>query len=182
MNISIAVSGTGGHIYPGISLAKKMISNGHNVIFFCNKNELSKKILSSSINVSEFITLDLLGKKKGFFFFIFLFKLIKSFFCSMYYINTKNIDIIVGMGGYLAFPVVLAGKILNKKIIIHEQNCYPGLSNKISNLFANKTTISFLDSKKYFISKKNIILTGNPIREEFYNYLDKFIYNLLLKG
>lgn len=182
MNIAIAVSGTGGHIYPGISLAKKIISRGQNVVFFCNKNKLSKKILiSSSLEISDMVKLDFFGKKKGIFFLVFIFKLIKSFFYSLYCLNTRNIDVVVGMGGYLSFPVVLAGKCLNKKVIIHEQNYYPGLANKILNFFADKTAISFLDTKKYFHCKKNVFFTGNPIREDFYRPISQEEARIKLK-
>lgn len=72
---------------------------------------------------------------------------------------------IFAKGGYVSFPVVLAGRILNKKIIIHESDSIPGLATKICALFANKICLAYPEAKKYF-PKKKAILTGNPIREE----------------
>ncbi|MCL5411135.1 MAG: undecaprenyldiphospho-muramoylpentapeptide beta-N-acetylglucosaminyltransferase [Patescibacteria group bacterium] len=77
-------------------------------------------------------------------------------------------DVILSFGGYLAVPVVVAGKALNIPVITHEQTVESGLANKIIARFANKVAISWEQSLKHFPSKK-AILTGNPVREEMFN-------------
>jgi UDP-N-acetylglucosamine--N-acetylmuramyl-(pentapeptide) pyrophosphoryl-undecaprenol N-acetylglucosamine transferase len=181
MKIGIAVSGTGGHIYPGLAIAELCLDKKNDeIVFFCNKKNLSIKILEENNNKKiryDIIKLNIEGLKntsitnllKLFFnFFI-------SFFNSIYYIHKLKIDVIVGLGGYLAFPVIIASKFLGKKIIIQEQNFYPGIANKILNIIADKTALGFEESKKYFLKKKQIFFTGNPIRKEFYNSIEKNI-------
>lgn len=70
-------------------------------------------------------------------------------------------DIIISFGGYVALPIVVAAKLLAKKIITHEQVLKPGLANRIIAIFANKILISWEQTKKYF-SQTKTVLTGNP--------------------
>ena len=78
-------------------------------------------------------------------------------YLSAYFIIKLKIDVIVGMGGYLSIPVILAGRILGKKTIIQEQNFYPGIANKKLNILATKTAVGFEESKQYFLKKTGTV-------------------------
>jgi UDP-N-acetylglucosamine--N-acetylmuramyl-(pentapeptide) pyrophosphoryl-undecaprenol N-acetylglucosamine transferase len=175
MKIGIAVSGTGGHIYPGISIAELCLDKKHEVIFFCNKGNLSSKILENSNQKYKIIKLDIEGWKNRTILNLikFIFKFIFTFFKVFYFILKYKIDVLVGMGGYLSFPVIIAGKILGKKTVIQEQNFYPGIANRKLNIIADKTAVGFEESRKYFCNKNKVFFTGNPVRKEFYNKIDK---------
>lgn len=163
------MSGTGGHIYPGISIAQLLDSHGHKIIFFGNTSLLTHNIIDNygynlvQVNISGWKNRSLLSFLKFCFFFLF------AFLKSIFYILRYKINIIIGMGGYLEIPIVLAAKILGKKTIIHEQNFFPGLANKCLNLISDKTALGFDESRKYFHRKVRAVFTGNPIRKEFYN-------------
>ncbi len=73
-------------------------------------------------------------------------------------------DVVVGFGGYVSFPPILAAKFLKIPIIIHEQTTEAGAANKLLSKYAYKVCISFESSKKYFSPEKTV-LTGNPIRK-----------------
>ncbi len=75
-------------------------------------------------------------------------------------------DIVLTFGGYLSLPIALAARILGIPIVIHEQTLGAGLANKYIARFADTVCISWEQSRKYFKSK-NIVLTGNPLRQEF---------------
>ncbi len=75
-------------------------------------------------------------------------------------------DVIVGMGGYISVPIVMAARRRLKKIILHEQNLYPGLANRFLYRFADSIAVSYTSSLSYFAKKSNVIITGNPIRPE----------------
>ena len=75
-------------------------------------------------------------------------------------------DVVLSFGGYISVPVVLAAAIQRLPIIIHEQTLQAGLANKIAARFAAKICISWEESAKFFPRSK-VILTGNPLREEF---------------
>lgn len=74
-------------------------------------------------------------------------------------------QIVVGVGGYASGPVVLAAWVLGCKTAIHEQNAFPGLSNRILGRFADRTFISFAASARFFPPEKTV-LTGNPVRRK----------------
>ena len=74
-------------------------------------------------------------------------------------------DIVIGVGGYITAPVLVAANHLGIKTIIHEQNSIPGVSNKLLSRFVNKICVSFKESETYF-PKKKTIYTGNPRSEE----------------
>jgi UDP-N-acetylglucosamine--N-acetylmuramyl-(pentapeptide) pyrophosphoryl-undecaprenol N-acetylglucosamine transferase len=72
-------------------------------------------------------------------------------------------DVVMGFGGYVSFPIIVAAKALKIPIVIHEQTLEAGAANKMAAKFADKICISFPTSAKYF-PKEKTILTGNPIR------------------
>ncbi|MBN1915636.1 UDP-N-acetylglucosamine--N-acetylmuramyl-(pentapeptide) pyrophosphoryl-undecaprenol N-acetylglucosamine transferase [Candidatus Dojkabacteria bacterium] len=76
-------------------------------------------------------------------------------------------DIVISFGGYLALPIVCSAKVLNRKIVTHEQTVVTGLANKFIAKLANRVFISWDISRKYFPAKKTV-LTGNPLRKEVF--------------
>lgn len=80
-------------------------------------------------------------------------------------IKNFNPDVVIGVGGYITAPVLYAAHKLNYKIVIHEQNSIPGLSNKFLARFADKIFVSLPGSVKYF-NKEKVVYTGNPRSEE----------------
>jgi UDP-N-acetylglucosamine--N-acetylmuramyl-(pentapeptide) pyrophosphoryl-undecaprenol N-acetylglucosamine transferase len=74
-------------------------------------------------------------------------------------------DVVFSTGGYVTLPVVLAARLLNIPVVIHEQTAAVGLTNKIASHFATLVAITFPSSSKYFPARKTV-LTGNPIRAE----------------
>lgn len=76
-------------------------------------------------------------------------------------------DVCLTFGGYIGLPVAAAAKILGIPVVLHEQTQKAGLSAKLISKFASTVLVSFESSKKYFPGKK-VILTGNPLRPEFF--------------
>jgi UDP-N-acetylglucosamine--N-acetylmuramyl-(pentapeptide) pyrophosphoryl-undecaprenol N-acetylglucosamine transferase len=81
-------------------------------------------------------------------------------------------DLIVGTGGYVSGPVMFIGALMGVKTAVHEANAFPGRANKMLSHFVDKVMISFEESKQAFKSEEKVVLTGNPVRQEFYG-LDK---------
>lgn len=75
--------------------------------------------------------------------------------------------LILGVGGYVTGPVILAAKLLGKVTCIHEQNSVPGVTNRILGKFADRIFISIPGSEKFFPAQKTV-LTGNPVRQELF--------------
>lgn len=74
-------------------------------------------------------------------------------------------NVIFCKGGYVSFPVAVAGWILRVPVILHEADVIPGLANRLSARFAKAICVAFEESKKYFRHKK-VVVTGNPVRTE----------------
>jgi UDP-N-acetylglucosamine--N-acetylmuramyl-(pentapeptide) pyrophosphoryl-undecaprenol N-acetylglucosamine transferase len=86
-----------------------------------------------------------------------------GFFQSLYIVANYRPDIILTAGGFVAVPVVLAGRLLGKKIFVHQQDLEMGLANKIMAPFASKITVTFEHQLRMFPAGK-AIYTGNPVR------------------
>ncbi len=159
--ILIAVSSTGGHIYPGLALADALKKKGWDVFFVGKKSEIIARegyrfYALSSVGYPRMLSVLTA---------IFFVKIFYSIIQSIKILLKEKPSIVIGFGGYVSFPVILSSWLMNIPSIIHEQNFIPGLANKLSTKFANKICISFEHSKKYFPSKK-VVYSGNPVRQE----------------
>lgn len=88
-------------------------------------------------------------------------------------------DVVVTFGGYVSLPIAISSLVLNIPVVIHEQSLKAGLANKIISYFAKKVCISFPSSRRYF-PKDKVILTGNPIRKEIFEVIEKIDLSLNL--
>jgi UDP-N-acetylglucosamine--N-acetylmuramyl-(pentapeptide) pyrophosphoryl-undecaprenol N-acetylglucosamine transferase len=73
-------------------------------------------------------------------------------------------DIVIGTGGYVCGSVLLAAALMNVPTLIHEQNAFPGVTNKILARLVDVVAVNFSEAKKYFPQNNKVIVTGNPIR------------------
>jgi UDP-N-acetylglucosamine--N-acetylmuramyl-(pentapeptide) pyrophosphoryl-undecaprenol N-acetylglucosamine transferase len=164
-NIIVAASGTGGHIYPGIAVARELEIKGFKPVFFISRNFASLEIMKNE--GFEYVAFNLSGMPRKFSlsFAVFCFKLFFASVKSFKYILKLKPRAVFGTGGYISFPAVLAAWVLRKKTYIHEQNSVAGAANRFLNLIASKTFISFAGSEKYF-KKKNLVLSGYPVRKD----------------
>ena len=81
-------------------------------------------------------------------------------------------DVVLGFGGYVSLPVILAASLLRTPIVIHEQTTEAGMANKLAARFAKRICISWPSSENYF-PKSKIVLTGNPLRKEILQVKNK---------
>ena len=169
-NILIAVSGTGGHVYPGIALAYELKNEGYNPVFVVNnnKNGVSLNIVKNSGYDYTILDFKAPPRKISFDMILFPFKFIKVLFNANSILKEIKPKVVIGMGAYLSFPILLVARIKNISTLIHEQNSVPGLANKILSLFVNKVAISFKETGKYF-NKRKTVFTSNPIRKDIFN-------------
>lgn len=165
--IIIAAGGTGGHLYPGLAIARELIKKGYNPVFIVREGDTCRELLEK--DDFRFFEIPIKGMPRTFSFklVIFFFLLIKSLFYAWKLLKEIKPEAVIGMGGYISFPIVLIGRIQRIPAIIHEQNFIPGLSNKILFHFVNKVAVSFKESLKNFPDKKTVF-TGNPTRKELF--------------
>ena len=175
--IIIATGGTGGHVLPAYNLATHLNSNQFDVEIICDKRGLKYFKNLENLNITIINSSTILNKG--------LFKLvlsvliiIGSLFRSILVLYKNKPALVFGMGGYSAFPVCLAARILKIPLIIYENNLHIGKANKYLLPFANKVLISFNELtgiKKAYAHKVSKI--GNIIRKEIYSFQSENYYN-----
>ncbi|MBI4650646.1 undecaprenyldiphospho-muramoylpentapeptide beta-N-acetylglucosaminyltransferase [Candidatus Desantisbacteria bacterium] len=167
MKLMIVCGGTGGHIYPGIALAKAIKNRNPDgkIIFIGKKKGLEEQIFLR--DGWDYRTIIISGMPREFSvkWFSFIFKMILGIIQSIIIINKEKPDIIVGTGAYITVPVILSGKIFRVPELLMEQNTYPGIATRFLARIVNKIAVSFEETVKYLPGKK-CIHTGNPVRPE----------------
>ena len=162
MKIIVTSGGTGGHIYPAVSLIKYLENNGEEVLFVGAKDRMEEEVAKKED--IDFYGLEF-GKRNGFFNKIkFIWSLFKSFIKSLMLFKNYKPDVVVGFGNYISFPVCLAAKIKNVPIILHEQNSTMGKANKFLGYLAKKIGYSIPLLKQYH--KNKLVNVGNPRSSE----------------
>jgi len=164
----IAAGGTGGHLYPGLALGRALREKALEVVFVVKKNDASREILEQEQFAYREIPAAGMPRKPSLRIFTFFIQTIRGFFAARRMLCRKRPRSVFGMGGYVSFPVVAAAKLLGIRVIIHEQNVVPGLTNRILARLADAITVSFDETKKYF-PKREVVVTGNPIRQELFS-------------
>ncbi len=167
MRILIAGGGTGGHLFPGIAIAEAFRAREHGaeILFVGTGNPIEVSTLSKK----RFDHMDIVAegfKRRGLWPQIrSLLKIPIGVWQASRIIWRFDPDIVFGLGAYASGPVALAARLMGKKIVIHEQNILPGLTNRILGRFADRIYISFPDNLGIFRPSRTVI-TGNPVRRE----------------
>jgi len=182
MRVIIAIGTTGGHIYPGMAVSEKISRDGNEVILLTRSGGIAENILKNYNYKILYIMGEGLKRKFSPSAVKFILKLAGGFIQSFIIVLKHKPDVILGMGGHITFPVVLAGRIMGKPCIVHEQNVLPGLAVKMLSGIADAVAVSFEKTKGY-LRTRNTVLTGNPIRESIKNVSRKAAEAVLgLKG
>ena len=172
MKMIISAGGTGGHIYPALAIVKKFQDKDKNfeVKYIGTHNRMETNIVPSHNIPYESVEIYGFSKNMGR-----NFKniscIIKSYYKCIDIMKEFKPDIVVGVGGYVTLPVVMAAKKLKIKTVIHEQNSIPGKTNKFLSRGVDKVFLSFKDSGKYFSDGVKCVYTGNPSGDNVLNLL-----------
>lgn len=167
MRILITGGGTGGHIYPGLAIAKNLKARNEKIeILFVGTNKgLEKDIVPKEGIPFETITVEGLTRKISLTSVKTGLKLLKGLWQSRSIIRDFQPTLVIGTGGYVCGPVVATAAWQGIPTLIHEQNAFPGITNRFLAKWVKKIAITYQESSKYFPANKTI-LTGNPVRPE----------------
>jgi UDP-N-acetylglucosamine--N-acetylmuramyl-(pentapeptide) pyrophosphoryl-undecaprenol N-acetylglucosamine transferase len=165
IRLIVTGGGTGGHLFPGISLAQAMMlaDPGCEVLFIGTERKIDKTALSNLGFATRSIKSQGIKGKSFFAVLKALFQQPVALWEAAGIIRRFKPDLVFGVGGYVTGPVILAARLLGVTTCIHEQNSIPGLANKLLGYIANKIFVSLPGSEKYFPASKTI-LSGNPVR------------------
>ena len=173
MKVLLAGGGTGGHVYPAIAIANKIKEHNPDceILFVGTKNGIESEIVPKAGFELKTVTVQGFKRKIDLDNIKRVFKLCKGLEQSRRIVKKYKPDIVIGTGGYVSGPVLFNAAMSKKVTIVHEQNSFPGVTNKILSKVATKVLTSFEDSHKRFpeASQDKLVLTGNPVRKEILN-------------
>ena len=166
MRAIIAAAGTGGHINPGIAIANKIKEKEPNseIIFVGTGRGLEKDLVPRA--GYELKTIDAYGIErkitvqnlKN------LYATYKSIGSAQKIIQSFKPDVLIGTGGYICVPTVIAAKKMEIPVVLHESNAFPGVAVKLFKKKADKILVGFEDAKKRLDNREKVVVTGNPIK------------------
>ena len=165
----ITGGGTGGHIYPAVSVIEELKNKGvknENIFYLGNKKNLEYEIAKK--NGYNFLPYSAKGmpRKVSFEFLAWLFNLGVSCFIALMYVIKYKPNVVFATGGYVCAPILFCALFLRIPYVLHDCDIQPGIVSRFFAHGAKSVSVAFEDAKKY-IKNKNIFVNGNPIRQEF---------------
>ena len=165
MRMLLAGGGTGGHLFPAVALAQRLLETDpqSRVLFVGTERGIEARILPElglplrTVDMAGFAGKGLVAKLA------LVPRLLLGIRQSLAILSDFRPEIVVGVGGYASVPVLVASKLRGIPFIIHEQNACPGLANRIFARWAERVCLSFQESDCAF-HRGRTVLTGNPLR------------------
>ncbi len=184
--IMIMAGGTGGHIFPALSVAEYLHTRGWRVVWLGARRGMEADLVPPKGYTMAWIRFR--GVRGGGFLSLVLlpFNLMIAFWQSARAIFLHRPHVVLGMGGYVAFPGGLMGSFLNRPLVIHEQNSVAGLANRVLALIADRVLVAFPDPftkdeggrmkaeakprargfSAFIPHPSSFLIVGNPVRND----------------
>lgn len=170
MKVLLSGGGTGGHVYPAIAIANKIKEENPDaeIVFVGTEKGIESEIVPKYGYELRTVTVQGFKRKIDFDNVKRVFKLFKGLEQSRRIVKKFKPDVVIGTGGYVSGPVLFNASMGKVPAIIHEQNSFPGVTNKILAKMVTKVLTSFEDSHVRFPeeTRNKLVLTGNPVRKE----------------
>ena len=177
MKVIFACAGTGGHINPAIAIAGIILKNKPDteVLFIGTKTGLENELVKKSGFEIKHIRTGKLIRSLTFKNIKAVTETYKGISDSVKIIKEFKPDLVIGTGGYICGPVMLAAKKCKVPYVLHESNAFPGISVKLLAKKADKVMVGFSDAKTRLKRKDNVVYTGTPAKfsREDINNLDR---------
>lgn len=160
----IASGGTGGHFYPGLAVGRALKEQGHEVLFFVRKQDISIDVLKKYD--LPYIEMDVVGLPRSFNplqHLRFMRKLVSSLRATRKLLQKFHPDTVFGTGGYITFPLIFCAHLQHIPTALHDSNSRLGLVNRICGRFTSLFLLGLPIDRPF----KNAVLVGTPLRQEF---------------
>ena len=171
MRFIVAGGGTGGHIYPALAIARGLKERypGSKILYLGTSGGMEADIVPKEGFPFRGIDAAGLERKLSPRNLLVIWKAWRGLRQAAKIIRSWRPDVVIGTGGYVCGPVILAAACRRIPTLIHEQNALPGITNRILARFAGRIAVTFAASAKYFPHREKIRLTGLPVRPEILN-------------
>lgn len=164
MNILVAAGGTGGHITPGIAIANKLKEMGNKILFVGTTGGMEVDLVPKAGFDIKFIHARGLKRSLSLKNIKTIIELVKGITDVKRIINEEKIDLVIGTGGYVTAPAIIAGLKCKVPTLIHESNALPGKTTKWLSGKVDCVAVGFEDAIKRLPKAKNAVCTGNPTK------------------
>lgn len=153
MKALMAGGGTGGHLYPMLAIADTLKEQGHTAVFVGSRDRLETRLVPEA--GYPYHPIDIRPGKN-------LLHLGRAAASAWEVLKQEKPDVVVGAGGYICFPAVMAALVAGIPVVLLEQNAHPGLANQVLAPFSRMVLTSFPHTKL-----PKAVWTGNPLRQAF---------------
>lgn len=168
MRIILSAGGTGGHIYPALSVLEELKKDKNNKYLYIGTKNRMENDLVPSLGI-PYEGLEIYGLSKTD-----MIRNVKNVLCiknaykrCLQVMDEFKPDAVIAFGGYVTLPVCMAAKKKGVKVFLHEQNMLPGKTNIYLSKKADAVFVSFKEGTRK-LKCKNIIYTGNPVAQRAY--------------
>ena len=171
----ITGGGTGGHIYPAVSVINELLKIGvknENIFYIGNKKNLEYKIAKD--NDFQFLSTPVFGmpRKISFKFLKWGILLFAAILKAIFYTLKYRPNAVFGTGGYVSAPILFAAKLFKIPYVLHDSDCRPGVVTRKFAPSARAVNLAFEEAKKY-IKTNNAVNYANPVRSAFFEITKK---------
>lgn len=164
--IVLAGGGTGGHVYPALAIGDVLRSRGHRVLYYGDPDRLEGRVAPErgyefrAVHAVQFPRAGLVGKVK------FAWGLLRSTLATRSVLAGDGVDAVLGVGGYISAPPVLAAWLLGKGRAIHEANVVPGLANKLCARVAQAVLLTYEATRNRLPGAAPRTVVGVPVNHK----------------
>jgi UDP-N-acetylglucosamine--N-acetylmuramyl-(pentapeptide) pyrophosphoryl-undecaprenol N-acetylglucosamine transferase len=158
--LMVMAGGTGGHVYPAMAVADVLLAKGWRIVWLCTEGGMENRLIADKAYDKAMIRMRGVRGKGVLAWLTMPWSVLRAMLQSLAAIRQYRPSVLLGMGGFAAFPGAVAGRLLAKPLVIHEQNSVAGLSNRVLSKLAQRSLQAFPNALK------KAELVGNPVRQD----------------
>lgn len=170
MRLVVTGGGTGGHIYPALAIADKFkeMEPETEILYIGNVEGIEKEVVPKSGYPMELVDARWIENKSPKQVIWTGARVAHGIEQSFKVLKRFRPDAIIGTGGYVCFPVLMAARMMKCRKYLHEQNAFPGLANRTLEKHVDNIFLGFGDAGQYFKRPEKHVISGNPVRKTFF--------------
>jgi UDP-N-acetylglucosamine--N-acetylmuramyl-(pentapeptide) pyrophosphoryl-undecaprenol N-acetylglucosamine transferase len=165
MRVLIAAGGTGGHVFPGLALARALTSEGAVVTFAGTTRGIETRAVPGAGFQLDLLPILPLSRRLAKESFLAPFAAVAGTYAAWRLVRRRRPDVVAGMGGYVTLPVAVGARLAGVPVVLHEANAIPGLANKLAARVASRVALGVPEAAASFPIARTVVV-GNPVRPE----------------
>lgn len=171
----IMAAGTGGHIYPGLAIAEALVAAGFRIVWLASPDGMEHQLVGRVGYPIETVAMRGVRGKGAMAWLMLPVLLLRAFWQALAVLRRVRPDVVISMGGYVAFPGGMMAVLLGTPLVVHEAGAHAGLTNRVLAIIADRVLVGFpkcFDEVPHnalaraLPKPKNVEWLGTPVRSE----------------